>query len=1082
MTVRMEGTTLGPYRVLSTLGSGGMGTVYLASVEGEVPGLARGTRVALKCIHGHLVDSSPENLRRFTREADVGRRIDHPNVVRTLGAGTVVLDGRTVYYLVMEFVEGRTLGEILTDTPGPAPEALCRHIGSEAARGLAAVHAAGIVHRDMKLDNVFVTNDDTVKIMDFGLAFVHGEMVRISRSGMFLGSLAYAAPEQIDGEGGAVDHRSDLYALGWILYALAAGGHPLKGMDYRAVVGRQLRGEPEPLRSINPRISPFLEAVVHRLLAKDPENRFGSADGVAEVLQEGESSPWWRERCRGGDRPAPGGSPLLGRREELRVLGEALREAATGSGAVVLVHGEAGAGKSRLLEEFRAEVEREGGKATFLTLSFPLPGERPGLPPGMADPAAPLSALVEAAARGSRRPGEPPPAGPDLLRRLADSLSREGTTVLVLENVHAGGAPAEALFASLSAEVRGRRILLVRISRTPPPPGPAAEGGGPPGPRGRHLRGRGREDLAALLSAALGSGSPDSGLLDRVLGKSGGNPLFALEILRRFREGGDLVERADGAWCLKEGASALETIMTVGDLLGPRIGELPPADREILEAAACAGYEFDPLVVGDALGHAPIPLLRRLNALQEKQGLVRAAGDRFVFQSRPLQESILRGLPKAAVRLYGAALEASGKGRRSPAAAAGGFAARARAADPGEAGPGKARVVIVDDTDATRNLLGEQVLALGHEAVLASDGITGLARIRRVLPDLVLLDLEMPGLDGREVLARLKQGDRTRDIPVIIVTGLAENAVAVHCLDAGADDFLVKPFDLAVLRARIRPCIERRMRRIRDREFERRLEEANLRLVDEVRARTGELEAAHARLSEVDGAKDGFLALIAHEMRTPLTGLVASSDIIIGEAAADDGLGELREIFRGSLKRLNRLVDDALLLTELRLAADDHPREERSLAGILRGAAADAAPFAAARGVALDVPSLEGVVAATGSLLDRALSALLECAVKFCEPGQAVSVTGGPAGSGILLQIRTPSGTLPPSAQAGFFEVFGVADPVTPGGDLGLGPAVAEKVVRLQGGSVEVQSLDPGGILFTVTLPAATPAGEWSHE
>ncbi|HEX9886026.1 MAG TPA: protein kinase, partial [Longimicrobiales bacterium] len=154
MKDRLVGATLGPFRVRSTLGSGGMGTVYLASLEKDIEGMARGQRVALKCIHRHLVDSSAGYVQRFLREAEVGRRIDHPNVVRVLGSGKEAVDGGDVYYIAMEHVEGETLGRILGITKCPVPEALCRHIGGEVARGLAAIHTAGIVHRDLKLDNV----------------------------------------------------------------------------------------------------------------------------------------------------------------------------------------------------------------------------------------------------------------------------------------------------------------------------------------------------------------------------------------------------------------------------------------------------------------------------------------------------------------------------------------------------------------------------------------------------------------------------------------------------------------------------------------------------------------------------------------------------------------------------------------------------------------------------------------------------------------------------------------------------------------------------------------------------------------
>jgi len=150
------GTDLGPYRVEHELGSGGMGTVYAATGDDG--------RVALKVVHPHLIgdDGFAE---RFRREARIGQAVGHRNVVRTLDCAT---DGERLF-LVMEYVEGQTLRELL-DELGALPEELCRHVGREVCRGLGAIHAAGAVHRDLKPENVLITPDHEVKVMDLGVA------------------------------------------------------------------------------------------------------------------------------------------------------------------------------------------------------------------------------------------------------------------------------------------------------------------------------------------------------------------------------------------------------------------------------------------------------------------------------------------------------------------------------------------------------------------------------------------------------------------------------------------------------------------------------------------------------------------------------------------------------------------------------------------------------------------------------------------------------------------------------------------------------------------------------------------------
>ena len=161
----------GPYNVVEELGSGGMGTVYLAEKDTE--------RVALKVVHEHLL-AEPGVFERFQREADVGKAIRHENVVRTLAVSMAETATGPAHFLVMEYVEGQTLRELLVEL-GTVPESLCRHIGREVAAALAGIHASGIIHRDLKPENVLITRDHVVKVMDLGLARVQSEAARRRR-------------------------------------------------------------------------------------------------------------------------------------------------------------------------------------------------------------------------------------------------------------------------------------------------------------------------------------------------------------------------------------------------------------------------------------------------------------------------------------------------------------------------------------------------------------------------------------------------------------------------------------------------------------------------------------------------------------------------------------------------------------------------------------------------------------------------------------------------------------------------------------------------------------------------------------
>ena len=283
----MIGASLGPYRIDRELGSGGMGKVYAASGPDGV--------VALKVVHPHLLEQ-PGFFKRFLREADLGRSVRHENVVRTLDCDQLVSGGRANAFLVMEYVEGQTLTELRREL-GTVPEELCRHVAREICKGLAAIHGAGVVHRDLKPDNVLITPEHIVKVMDLGVARLADEQLRLSQSGAFIGSVEYAAPEQFDG---SVDHRCDLHALGLLLYELSCGQHPYRADSFPEVMKRVRDDAPRRLGDVNPQLSAWFEELVHTLLAKQADDRFDSAEALLAVLEEGEASEWWRERAQIG--------------------------------------------------------------------------------------------------------------------------------------------------------------------------------------------------------------------------------------------------------------------------------------------------------------------------------------------------------------------------------------------------------------------------------------------------------------------------------------------------------------------------------------------------------------------------------------------------------------------------------------------------------------------------------------------------------------------------------------------------------------------------------------------------------------
>ena len=275
------GTTLGPYKILAPLGAGGMGEVYRA----RDTRLARD--VAVKVIPAELARDA-ERIKRFEQEARAAGALSHPNVCAVFDLGTH--EGSP--FVVMELLEGESLRLRLDAGPIPARKAI--DYAAQAAHGLAAAHEKGIVHRDLKPENLFVTKDGRVKVLDFGLAKLTrpevlapaGEKpisVAPTETGAILGTVGYMAPEQVRGQ--AADSRSDLFALGAILYELLSGKRAFHGATYVETLHAILNEEPAPLSASGREMPPGLEPIVRRCLEKEPAQRFQSASDLAFALE-----------------------------------------------------------------------------------------------------------------------------------------------------------------------------------------------------------------------------------------------------------------------------------------------------------------------------------------------------------------------------------------------------------------------------------------------------------------------------------------------------------------------------------------------------------------------------------------------------------------------------------------------------------------------------------------------------------------------------------------------------------------------------------------------------------------------------
>src|ERR1700745_4316143 len=275
--VLLSGTKLGQYEILSPLGAGSMGEVYRAR------DIRLDREVAIKILP-ELVTLDVERLLRFEQEAKAAAALNHPNILAVHQLGNY----QGMPYLVSELLEGKTLTE--TIRRGPLPLRKVIDYGVQIAHGLAAAHEKGITHRDLKPDNLFVTREGRVKILDFGLAKMaqlketpDALAPTVTMPGVAMGTMGYMSPEQLRGL--ATAQRTDIFAFGAILYEMVMGKRSFLKPTEADTVSAILNEEPPPIAQFAPDAPPALERVIRRCIEKNPEQRFHSASDLAFALE-----------------------------------------------------------------------------------------------------------------------------------------------------------------------------------------------------------------------------------------------------------------------------------------------------------------------------------------------------------------------------------------------------------------------------------------------------------------------------------------------------------------------------------------------------------------------------------------------------------------------------------------------------------------------------------------------------------------------------------------------------------------------------------------------------------------------------
>ena len=372
---------------------------------------------------------------------------------------------------------------------------------------------------------------------------------------------------------------------------------------------------------------------------------------------------------------------------------------------------------------------------------------------------------------------------------------------------------------------------------------------------------------------------------------------------------------------------------------------------------------------------------------------------------------------------------------------------------------GQYNILIVDDNPSNLYLLDEYVLKFGFRSITVNGGRAALDTIAREKIDAILLDIMMPGMNGWLVLDTIKKNPKTAGIPVIMVSALDDVKNIASCLEAGADDYISKPFSPEILKARLSNCLERKT-------LNAEIEKSNAQLESKVAEKTRELADAYEKLKKLDEAKADFIKIIVHELRTPLTGIQASAELLFEESGKENK--ELIKAFRDSYERMNKLVEQAILISKLDLYEDIELQEYELKDIIISGL--DESKLATV-GIKTILPeNVKGRCRCNLSLMTCAFREIFDFCAKLCPNESDFKIMSGEPGT---LEILIKNIKMPQWQDiSGFFKTT-TKNRAAGGKDVpGIepGPLIASKILNIFLGSIS-SSAHEKGTLLTIKVP-----------
>jgi len=659
----------GRYQVKRFLGEGGKKKVYLAHDT------VLDRDVAFALLKTEKLDD--EARTRITREAQaMGRLGSHQHIVTVHDFG----EHQGQPYIVIELMGGGDVESLIEKVPErrlPVEQAI--DIAKCVCLGLEFAHSQGVIHRDLKPANIYLTEGGTAKLGDFGLALAV-DLPRLTRSGMMVGTVSYMPPEQA--MGGGITTRADLYSLGAMLYEMVTGRPPFPGEDPVAIIGQHINTPPVSPTWHRADLSPALEALIMHLLEKDPQRRPASAADVRQALESVESTKV--SEAPPPTAPTLAESPLyrrvfVGREAELRQLQSAFDGAVSGNGALLMVVGEPGIGKTALCEQLSTYAALRGGRALVghcyeegsLSLpylafvealrSYAITSEvddlRKELGTGAADVARIVSEIRERLKIKLRPPGSPEEERYRLMQAVTGFLCNAAAVqplVVVLEDLHDADRGTLEMLTHVARNLAGARLLIVgtyrdvEVDRAHPLSASLAELRRISSYGRVLLRGLNPDEVRRMLESIQGQDVP-WGLAEAVHRQTEGNPLFVQEVVRYLAEEG-LISREEGRW-RPTGQTPLEMSIPEGlrDVIGRRLSSLSPECNRLLSIASVIGREFRLEVLQKVAGVSEDELFSALGeakgaaVVEERSAMAGAVTYRFAhaFFRQTLYEEVI---------------------------------------------------------------------------------------------------------------------------------------------------------------------------------------------------------------------------------------------------------------------------------------------------------------------------------------------------------------------------------------------------------------------------------------------------------